>query len=46
MFTIQYKGWFIHGNFDRDEVKIQSPNKQIRTVKTMRAAKQSITRNS
>ncbi len=44
MFTLGYKGWFIHGHFDRDEVRVQSPTHEFVTAKSVHAAKCIITR--
>jgi hypothetical protein len=44
MFTIEYKGWYIHGYIDRPECKIQSPEYEIMRAKTILGAKRMITR--
>lgn len=44
MFTFRYKGWYIHGHFDREEVRVQSPDRQVFTAKSIHAAKCVITR--
>lgn len=42
MFTVSYKGWYIHGYFGDNLVKVQSPDNVIRVFKSMRAAKRFI----
>lgn len=48
MFTIGYKGHYIHGYFDRDACKVQlvvaGVTRLSRTVKSLHAAKCLITR--
>lgn len=46
MFTVGYKGWWIHGHFDRDEVQFQSPSYEVRKAKSIHAAKCLITRST
>ena len=40
MFTIAYKGYYIHGYFDRDEVRVDG-----QTYRSLHAAKCYITRS-
>lgn len=47
MFTIQYRGWFIHGYTDRRDCRIQLPNGGLWcNAKTLVGAKRIITRDS
>ena len=43
MYTITYKGWFIHGYTDSKECKVQIPNYEIVTCKSIHTAKLFIT---
>lgn len=46
MWTISYKGFYIHGYCDRDECKVQLVSQMLRTVKSLHAAKCLITKLS
>lgn len=47
MFTIEYKGWFIAGYFDRPECKVILPKGGLwGTAKSLQAAKRMITKDS
>lgn len=39
MFTVSYRGWWIHGWFDRNEVRVQSPDFVSTRKPSVRAAK-------
>lgn len=45
MWTIEYKGAYIHGYFDRDECRYTWANCIPRTCKSLHAAKCRITRS-
>ena len=44
MHTFGYKGWFIHENFTKNEVRVQSPTYETFPAKSVHAAKCFITR--
>lgn len=44
MFTIAYKGGWIHGYIDKDECRVQPANGRAITVKSLHAAKYYLTR--
>ena len=44
MWTINYKGFYIHGYCDRDEVSVQHEGFETNYFKSMHAAKCAITR--
>lgn len=47
MFTINYRGWYIHGYIDRPGCRIQLPNGGLWCrAKTLLGAKRIITRDS
>jgi len=43
MWTIKYRGFWIHGYTDKDEVRVQDPDQNMRgTWRTLQAAKRMI----
>ena len=47
MYTMSYKGWFIHVrlNGNTETVKVQTPSRVVFPVKSVQAAKNIITRS-
>lgn len=46
MWTIKYRNGWIHGYCDRDECRVQFPDYSTRTVKSLRAAKLALARET
>jgi hypothetical protein len=46
MYTIRYKGWFIHGDCADAKIMVQSPDYAIIRVKSVLAAKLYITKHA